>query len=709
MSGGDFKKFWDLGYHRLVPVIPPAAQVNEKSRIATRIRAGDDARGKVPGVKQDNGDWRGMQFVAMESQESDLPKWQEWEASVGVKLGQGLIALDIDTTNKAAAQKLFTLAAETLGPAHVRFGRKPKCLLLYEAPEDTAYQQLRFSTETEDKAIVELLAEGRQFVADGLHPATGEPYSWPQGIPRRDQLTRISAEQIDAFYSEAERVLPGAERAANASGVADVDQNSLKAPSWETLKATVDAMPNTSELFPEREDYVKVAYAIKAAAPGGYEYEARDLYLEWCDRWDDPEGKGNDQDIAMADWNRAKPPFKTGYRFLVQFAPGLFFQPATEDDTRAQEITDMFSQESEHSEGLRLLDLNDVFDLPDPKFLIDRHIPETGFGLLYGDPGAGKSFLALDMSLAIAFGRHDWHGDEIAARNGGRVLYIAGEGSSGFKARARAWIAENLEPDEAKQKPNIKFLFQSINFMKPEDVKRLLAAVEAAGYDDAAMIVVDTVSRSIPGADENLQKDMTVFVAACDALRMQTGAFVLGVHHTSKAGEMRGSSVFAGQADVVLQLTRKKGATIGKLTCAKQKDAPDGWHDHYRLAQVSLPDGTSSLVPERVGAGEVAEQESVTPDQQKLILDAMQEAWDKGEPWSDKQQSKDRFIGRVVARDYDVPAHLIMACLDIWTQQGLVEVQMFDKRNGKKGLRVVGHVVRDDGIEPVDPDENIFE
>ena len=57
-----------------------------------------------------------------------------------------------------------------------------------------------------------------------------------------------------------------------------------------------------------------------------------------------------------------------------------------------------------------------------------------------------------------------------------------------------------------------------------------------------AAVFVDTVSRVLPGAEENLQKDMTRFVEACDAVRNKFGATVIGIHHTNYAGGIRGST-----------------------------------------------------------------------------------------------------------------------------------------------------------------------
>lgn len=694
-----FRRFWDLGYRRLVPVVPPDAEVSERSAMGRRLAAGEDPRGKAPGVRENDGVWRGFNFVAMESQESDLDTWNAWGASTGVKTGAGLIAVDIDTLDRRAAQTLYELAAQLLGPAHVRFGQKPKCLMLYEAPEDTPYQWVQFTTDTDPKpAKVEILSEGRQLVVNGVHPGTGQPYVWPGGVPRRDQLSRITADQMDAFLSAAEEHLSNTRRSgasADTTANAEHDQEDLRAPDWETLERTVAGIPNTSALFDTRDSYIQMAYAIKAAAPDQYQIPARDLYLEWCARWQEGE---NDPAIAIADWERAKPPFRTGFNFLQTHAVNLYF-----DTVSPEEVPDP------PRSSYTLLTVDDVFNLPPPKFLIDRYLPETGLGILYGDPGSGKSFIALDQAMHLAYGLPDWHGDEIHAEDRGTVLYIAGEGSSGFRQRVKAWQTQNLTHDTATQNPDIRFLFDPISFMRPEDIHKLVRAVTEAGIPKLSMIVVDTVSRSIPGADENLQKDMTIFVSACDALRIKTGAFVLGVHHTAKAGSMRGSSVFAGQADVILKLERQKGATTGRLMCEKQKDAPDGWQDSFRFEKITSPDGSNSLVPLRTEGQEVA---SATADEslRTRILRALQDAWEAGTPWTNAPQAKDRYAPRIMARDFDINADIARQWLSIWEDdEKIIRTDVRDPKRHVSGLCMAISIEEtEDNLSGSGGDEDVF-
>jgi hypothetical protein len=63
------------------------------------------------------------------------------------------------------------------------------------------------------KVKVELLAEGQQFVADGIHPDTGKPYTWTNGSPAEvaiGELPVVTEEQARGVITEAERLLRAA-------------------------------------------------------------------------------------------------------------------------------------------------------------------------------------------------------------------------------------------------------------------------------------------------------------------------------------------------------------------------------------------------------------------------------------------------------------------------------------------------------------------
>ena len=121
--------------------------------------------------------------------------------------------------------------------------------------------------------------------------------------------------------------------------------------------------------------------------------------------------------------------------------------------------------------------------------------------------------------------------------------------------------------------------------MRPEDVGSLLATVKAVATKAGpiAAVFVDTVSRVLPGAEENLQKDMTLFMSACDAVRQRFGTVVFGVHHTNANGKFRGSTVMPGAGDFILEVRREPGAMAGSIFAFKIKDGEDGWEQHFKV------------------------------------------------------------------------------------------------------------------------------
>lgn len=688
MTDNPFRALWERGFRRLVPVIPPDAPVHPKSRIALRAKKpGGDARGKVPGVK-DGDYWRGLDLVRMESTEDDLDVWNAMGASVGVKLGQGLMALDIDTMHKPTAERVYRIAQETLGnPKFVRFGNAPKCLMLYRCPEDTGYKQLRFSTADEADARVEILTEGRQFVAHGIHPKTGKPYRWNREIPVFDSLTHVGREEIGAFMSACAKELDAKAHSASDDPDRQVDQSSLKAPSWEALADIVRAIPNNDVHFPTRDHYIAMAYGIKGAAPDGYELEAKQLYLDWCDRWDrlglDPK-TDDERDADDSNWDRAKPPVRIGWSWLQESAANAFFQPVSDADQAAD---NMFAGHDTPKtvDTFELLSIADIRNFPDPEFLADRYIPKNALGFFYSEPGVGKSFMLLDLTLHVAFGFHTWHGDALHAREGAKVLYIAREGVAGFKQRISAWMEHHgLATDDPRQ-ANFHLIRQSMSFMSHDDIRKLVNTVRAQGvtFD---LIIVDTVSRVLPGADENLQKEMTLFIRACDTLQDITGATVIGAHHASKAGQMRGSSVLKGAGDFVFKLEKKPGSPYLRMFCEKQKDAPDGWQESYRLETVESEDG-ASLVPVRVEDNE-PDKATCPAALQSMIFSAIEAAWKNGTPWSVAPQAKERYAVRIMARDFDLRAETAQQWVELWQELGLLVTDVRDRGTKMTGLRV---------------------
>lgn len=716
-----------LGYARLVPIIPPDAPISEGSSLYKRVGTPQDGRGKTPGIRGSNGSgaWFSFDWVRHEANAADLERWQHMGAGIGIKTGECLLAIDADTLDPGCAEAIRRIVTEHFGATPVRIGRAPKALYLIRTTEPIPYQRVEFGpTIGEGRSArrasrCELLTDGRQFVAYGTHPGTGKPYTWPEALMPFDQLPEATPAGIQAFMDALREALPNASEMIVSGGAIDVDQASL-AGDLETVRAAVLATPNTDEHFPSREDYCSFGYLIKAALPDDPD-TAFELFAEWADRWESADHETNDPNVVAADWARMKPPFKAGapalYRTAAKLSGGTFDRALADlwfEDLDAN--TNPFAAAAKAEQGERAADVfriwgpRDILLRAPAQWLIARHIPKTGVGFLYSRPGAGKSFLALDMALHIASGAREWHGESVCARENARVLYLAAEGGYGFRNRIAAWMVAH---PEAGSLDGFGLIETSVNFMDAGDVEKLLRTVRQAGgaFD---LVIVDTVSRAMPGADENLQKDMTRFVSACDLVRETCGGAVLGVHHAGKSGDMRGSTVLLGAGDFVFRLDRERGAIVGTLGCEKQKEAEDGWESAFAFDLTHTGDGETSLVPSRVsleGVGQcfgdsegAGADRHATPDMCARILRAIERAWDAGEPWSRSAQSGERRAARCLARDFGLRAVDGERLMETWEHMGVVAIATVDTRSKRKGYRVTpaAHALMQQNT--VDPD-----
>lgn len=221
-----------------------------------------------------------------------------------------------------------------------------------------------------------------------------------------------------------------------------------------------------------------------------------------------------------------------------------------------------------------LLTTEDVKALPDPEWLIRDILPQSGMAVLYGQPGTGKSFLALDWAAHVCTGlpwlRHP-------VKDNSNVVYIYAEGRTGLKPRIEAWEAYHAEELAGNTKlACLRFLPQPINIPGTDgDVPILIDSIKKTALSPR-LIIIDTLARNFGDGDENSAKDMNAFVAGVDKLKNEfPDASVLVVHHSGKdsARGPRGNSALFGAADTVMRLSKSGGGL--KLTCEKQKDSEE--------------------------------------------------------------------------------------------------------------------------------------
>lgn len=205
--------------------------------------------------------------------------------------------------------------------------------------------------------------------------------------------------------------------------------------------------------------------------------------------------------------------------------------------------------------------------------------------VMYGPSNVGKSFAALDMAWHVASGEM-WHGFRVS---GGPVLYLATEGGSSFHNRIYA-LAQKYERTDVP----LYIRPSPVDLLRPNadlaEIIALVAEIKEASGQECVQIVVDTVSRAMAGGNENGPEDMTAFISNVDAMRADTGAHCMLVHHSGKdvAAGARGHSSLRAATDteIEMELSREDGLRFARAT--KQRDMETGAEFAFKLDVITL-------------------------------------------------------------------------------------------------------------------------
>lgn len=239
-----------------------------------------------------------------------------------------------------------------------------------------------------------------------------------------------------------------------------------------------------------------------------------------------------------------------------------------------------------------LYHLGDLARIPPVEWLIPHEVPAGLFTVLCGPSEAGKSFLGIHYAMTIA-----------RMHPGRLVVYVAPEGGSGYLKRCEAWLAQH----GGKQPQNLVFVLRSVPILDAMAVAEFIATIR---HHNPVFVILDTLARCIVGGDENSAKDVGVFVLGCDTIRQETGAAVMVVHHTGKAGGYRGSSALFGAADSWIDFANDDGFIT--VSCGKAKD----WRP-FEPRYLRMVEQAESVV--LLPADKVGKQSGLTEGQRKVL------------------------------------------------------------------------------------------
>lgn len=265
----------------------------------------------------------------------------------------------------------------------------------------------------------------------------------------------------------------------------------------------------------------------------------------------------------------------------------------------------------QYKNPIKIYGLGDLYSLEAPKWLVQDYLPYQGIVTLYGAPGCGKSFLAQAFGMCLATGE-PWNNRVVEP---GGVLYLACEGIAGMPRRVQAWV-EHHQLDIPKERLNDVPFYYTTGFNDlrgPAATTDLIRAIEhdlAGRGTKLSLVILDTLSRTLGGADENSAGEMNTALDQLDRIREVTGATILVLHHTAK-GKMheRGSSVLRGACDTMLFLQDNDSHRL--LVVDKQRD----WEEAEPLQLFMHPIGDSAVL---TTTGPIAD--TLTPKERRVFV-----------------------------------------------------------------------------------------
>jgi len=207
----------------------------------------------------------------------------------------------------------------------------------------------------------------------------------------------------------------------------------------------------------------------------------------------------------------------------------------------------------------------DFINRPAPRWLVQGFLHEQSFAAILGGPGSLKTFIGIDLVASLTLGL-PFQG--FATTRAGSGLYILGEGAGGFAQRLKAW--------QKHRGIDLPSTFKVLPFAVPlidhTSIRQLIADVLSFG-EQFEVIVVDTLSRSLAGEDENASVPMTKAVQAAGMLQQALRCCVIVIHHGRKSdGEMRGHGSLRGALDAIIVADRDRSTGNVRVECWKQKD-----------------------------------------------------------------------------------------------------------------------------------------
>ena len=463
-----------------------------------------------------------------------------------------IVAIDLDILDEQQAQAAYDFALRFLGPTPlVRIGLAPKKVLIYRNDGTIKSRKLH---------PIEIFAGSGQVVGFGHHAKAGRDYQWPKLSPLDlavddPTIPMVNQNQLDQFLNACWDVIPRkyVERTDwEPPAFIGKDHQADRQQALELVRIEADKLLWTAEGTRNNALFNAAYIAGQAIAAGLVErFEAEAIIAQAAT----VSGLEPSEIAATTKSGIGKGgnnPF---------FVPGAWFEHPDDTETIVSDVITAMSSDADirrHSK--------EPFTFPPS--LVKGLLPRNGIAFIGGQSGAGKTFIAIDLAVALTTGQ-TFFGRKVKEKVG--VMFIAGEGAETIQPRLTvACMARNVE----RLLP-ISWTATIPDFTKPDEVRAFIAKLkrEAAWMQEnhgvrMGAIVIDTLSAVFNMQDENDNSEAARIIRALKVIGEALDVLLIPIHHYGKGAEtgLRGASAWRAGCDAVLSITADRNQLTGVVS-----------------------------------------------------------------------------------------------------------------------------------------------
>lgn len=233
--------------------------------------------------------------------------------------------------------------------------------------------------------------------------------------------------------------------------------------------------------------------------------------------------------------------------------------------------------DAENRPALARLSFKEFISAPAPEYLVPKMFYRDGLAVVFGPPGAAKSFLVLDVAMCLATGA-PWRGRPLGRH---RVHYVMAEGQATNTLRTQAWLAHHGVDESLADEWFIPYVEPIM--LTEAGISDYLHDVEK---DQPDMIILDTKNLMFDGKEAQGDDYGRMLRTLHRLRRAADGAAVVLIDHSGLHDDSRtrGSNAQKGGVETEIRVTEEPGFRKAEVTRDKSGQIGAEWL--YTLKQL---------------------------------------------------------------------------------------------------------------------------